>query len=408
MRRRKCIGIILVSISITAFYFVLHAYISPQEGKGTFDDTLSPCATPAPVPVRALYEVLNDDGKLREVFHIDGPLNVKEADLPKIKTKSMTVMETYLRPPTLRKCYSQPACARSLRNVPGRSEWFNQRFDPRIKPFLDRNDINNWESFYNLTFCTDTPMGLRRFARRNLIRLVNNENYSAAPIMEDKYADKCVRCAVVGNSGILKGSNAGAEIDSYDHVFRMNTARLRGFERDVGSKTTVYTGFPKSMYVTELKNFENVYFLAPLFSPYIVSWLEKFLNGSMASVPKLSKGYFNNGSLLNPKRIRVIHPDLLRHFKIRFLDGRGRYPSTGAITAAVALNICDEVKLFGYGVTNSSFLHYYDQGNTYRITKGRTNHNFINEWNLWNLLEQNNIVGLSRPSKTEQRNETGI
>ncbi|MEE6527345.1 hypothetical protein FKM82_028658, partial [Ascaphus truei] len=50
----------------------------------------------------------------------------------------------------------------------------------------------------------------------------------------------CVRCAVVGNGGILNGSRKGREIDGHDYVFRMNGAVTEGFEADVGTKTSFY------------------------------------------------------------------------------------------------------------------------------------------------------------------------
>ena len=50
---------------------------------------------------------------------------------------------------------------------------------------------------------------------------------------------KCNTCALVSSSGMLLGSNAGSQIDSADCVFRLNSAPTLGYERDVGSKTTI-------------------------------------------------------------------------------------------------------------------------------------------------------------------------
>ncbi|XP_063963874.1 CMP-N-acetylneuraminate-poly-alpha-2,8-sialyltransferase-like isoform X2 [Lytechinus pictus] len=49
-------------------------------------------------------------------------------------------------------------------------------------------------------------------------------------------------CAVVGNSGILLGSNCGPTIDSMDIIIRMNLAEFGfGFSSDVGSRVTYMT-----------------------------------------------------------------------------------------------------------------------------------------------------------------------
>ncbi|KAK3270299.1 hypothetical protein CYMTET_21299 [Cymbomonas tetramitiformis] len=47
------------------------------------------------------------------------------------------------------------------------------------------------------------------------------------------------QCAVVGNAGILTNSSLGAEIDAHSVVIRMNGALTKGFERDVGGKTSL-------------------------------------------------------------------------------------------------------------------------------------------------------------------------
>ncbi|XP_070569327.1 CMP-N-acetylneuraminate-beta-galactosamide-alpha-2,3-sialyltransferase 1-like [Ptychodera flava] len=395
----------LVFAGTLTCYFILQCHRSTGQWKfNVFIPKLNFEVNPKTVaaltspPVFALKEDNEDDLKLRRVLHVDGPLNLTEDDIPKVK-KGPQLLYTYQRPPTLSKSFSKPNCAKSFRKVPGRSKWFNQRFEPRIKLFLDKDDINNWGNFYNLTLCPDRLMGLRMFDRRGLIRLVNNDNYSTTPIIKLASPDKCARCAVVGNSGVLLGSKAGAEIDSYEYVFRVNTVRLHGFEQDVGSKTNFYNSFVRAVYVKELTNITNVYFITHMSSPFVVSWLEELVNGSMASKPK------SDGSLLNPRLVRILHPDFIRYFKVRFLNGKGRFPSTGALTAAVALHVCDEIKLFGFGVSNSSFVHYYDSVNISKITnrKSQRKHNFINEWTLWQSLQRSHIVSHFTPSIKEKR-----
>eukprot|EP00118_Oscarella_pearsei_P010415 m.63886 g.63886 ORF g.63886 m.63886 type:complete len:251 (+) comp35198_c0_seq2:93-845(+) len=49
----------------------------------------------------------------------------------------------------------------------------------------------------------------------------------------------CQSCSLVGSSGHLLSEKAGEEIDKADCIFRMNQAPVRGFEKDVGRRTTV-------------------------------------------------------------------------------------------------------------------------------------------------------------------------
>uniref|UniRef100_H3CK86 ST3 beta-galactoside alpha-2,3-sialyltransferase 1 n=2 Tax=Tetraodon nigroviridis TaxID=99883 RepID=H3CK86_TETNG len=56
----------------------------------------------------------------------------------------------------------------------------------------------------------------------------------------------CHTCAVVGNSGRLRQSGNGKLIDSHHSVLRMNKAVTRGFEKDVGNRTTHHFVYPES------------------------------------------------------------------------------------------------------------------------------------------------------------------
>ncbi|XP_063512386.1 alpha-N-acetylgalactosaminide alpha-2,6-sialyltransferase 2 isoform X2 [Pongo pygmaeus] len=70
---------------------------------------------------------------------------------------------------------------------------------------------------------------------------------------------KCIRCAVVGNGGILNGSRQGPNIDAHDYVFRLNGAVIKGFERDVGTKTSFY-GFTVNTMKNSLVSYWNLGF----------------------------------------------------------------------------------------------------------------------------------------------------
>lgn len=59
------------------------------------------------------------------------------------------------------------------------------------------------------------------------------------PEQDEIGSTKLGKCAVVGNSGGLLHSGHGEEIDAHDAVIRFNGAPTKGYEADVGAKTTV-------------------------------------------------------------------------------------------------------------------------------------------------------------------------
>lgn len=82
--------------------------------------------------------------------------------------------------------------------------------------------------------------GLSRQAIASTLGLLNDSESARLFAVSRQRLPRCIRCAVVGNGGILNGSRQGQNIDAHDYVFRLNGAVTRGFEDDVGTKISFY------------------------------------------------------------------------------------------------------------------------------------------------------------------------
>eukprot|EP00899_Mesostigma_viride_P027525 jgi/Mesvir1/7958/Mv11871-RA.4 len=69
--------------------------------------------------------------------------------------------------------------------------------------------------------------------------LMTQELYDMLPDTDILGSMRFGSCAVVGSAGILVTQPFGAEIDAHDAVIRFNIAPVTGFERFVGSRTTI-------------------------------------------------------------------------------------------------------------------------------------------------------------------------
>ncbi|KAM9346003.1 alpha-N-acetylgalactosaminide alpha-2,6-sialyltransferase 2 [Symphorus nematophorus] len=225
---------------------------------------------------------------------------------------------------------------------------------------------------------------------------------------------RCVRCAVVGNGGILRGSRQGKNIDSHDFVFRMNGAVIRGFEEDVGTKISFY-GFTTNTMKNALMMYRRDGFTEIPQSPeikyiFIPSGLRDYvmIAAAVQGRPVDSgndKGdrplrYFGNKP---PENFKFLHPAFISYATNSFLASRLMtnirtrdlyMPSTGALMLLTALHTCDQVSAYGFITRNYADFsdHYYDSKR--RPLRFFSNHDLKLESRLWELLHRQRVLRL--------------
>ncbi|KAI7803770.1 putative alpha-N-acetylgalactosaminide alpha-2 [Triplophysa rosa] len=255
---------------------------------------------------------------------------------------------------------------------------------------------------------------------------------STSRLFERNTSHECVRCAVVGNGGILRGSGQGKVIDSHDYVFRVNAAIIKGFEDDVGTKTSFY-GFTTNSLKNSFLAYHRDGFKTIPHDPgirYIVIpaqtrdyvMLAAAIQG--VSVPSgIDEGdrpsrYFG----FNPQihQFRMIHPHFIQYVTKRFLNSpqmemyRDFYmPSTGAQMLLTALHTCDQVSAYGFMTDNYEDFsdHYYDS--EYRPLVHYANHDLRMEGWLWKLLHTHKVMWLyqrykKRSDVTHRKNSAHV
>ncbi|XP_026569703.1 alpha-2,8-sialyltransferase 8E [Pseudonaja textilis] len=177
------------------------------------------------------------------------------------------------------------------------------------------------------------------------------------------------KCAVVGNGGILKNSGCGQEIDGADFVLRCNLPPIsRKYVADVGVKTNVVTVNPSIImerfqrlekwrrpFYQVLKAYENASVLLPA-----------FYNTHNTDVSLRVRYVLDD--FQSRKAVYFFHPKYLTNVSRYWLTQgvRAKRITTGLILVTAALELCEEVHLFGFWgfPMNPSGIfithHYYD------------------------------------------------
>uniref|UniRef100_A0A673BKK1 alpha-N-acetylgalactosaminide alpha-2,6-sialyltransferase n=1 Tax=Sphaeramia orbicularis TaxID=375764 RepID=A0A673BKK1_9TELE len=185
--------------------------------------------------------------------------------------------------------------------------------------------------------------------------------------------ERCVRCAVVGNGGILRGSKKGKEIDDHDFVFR-----LRGRRGD------------EDLLLRVLVLLLSVLLLQSITYVFIPSNLRDYLmiSAAIKGRPVASgrdKGdkpwmYFGHKPSQN---FKILHPDFFSSPLLHNIRTKHLYmPSTGALMLMTALHTCDQVSAYGFITKDFKPLQFF------------ANHDMKMELRVWASLHDRKVLTL--------------
>uniref|UniRef100_A0A8C6UE61 Alpha-N-acetylgalactosaminide alpha-2,6-sialyltransferase 3 n=1 Tax=Neogobius melanostomus TaxID=47308 RepID=A0A8C6UE61_9GOBI len=167
----------------------------------------------------------------------------------------------------------------------------------------------------------------------------------------DQFLDMhCNQCALVSSSGQMLGADVGEEIDKSQCVIRMNNAPTSGYEKDVGSRTTVRVVSHTSAPLL-IKN-EHYFFTQSRNTTYVF-W------GPERNMRQDGKGRIFNALLKMAKKYPDANIYSVTREKIQYCDNifqnetgknrmkTGAFLSTGFFTMILALDVCDSIHVYG-------------------------------------------------------------
>uniref|UniRef100_A0A2K5EBC4 CMP-N-acetylneuraminate-beta-1,4-galactoside alpha-2,3-sialyltransferase n=1 Tax=Aotus nancymaae TaxID=37293 RepID=A0A2K5EBC4_AOTNA len=268
------------------------------------------------------------------------------------------------------------------------------RFSKPAPMFLD-DSFRKWARIREFV----PPFGIK--GQDNLIKAILSvtKEYRLTPALDSL---RCRRCIIVGNGGVLANKSLGSRIDDYDIVVRLNSAPVKGFEKDVGSKTTLRITYPEgAMQRPEQYERDSLFVLAG-FKWQDFKWLKYIVYKERVSA---SDGFWKSVATRVPKEppeIRILNPYFIQEAAFTLIGlpfnnglmGRGNIPTLGSVAVTMALHGCDEVAVAGFGYdmsTPNAPLHYYESVRMAAIKESWT-HNIQREKEFLRKLVKARVI----------------
>lgn len=252
----------------------------------------------------------------------------------------------YLKP-----CGCSESCVSDLIG----SAWFSKHYDPNQQPIL-RAKNNNFDPDALAWW-----LGLQRSGNDQTLEEVMAKLFQviSPPTVDTRpVPTRCRQCAVVGNSGNLRGSGHGKLINSHNFILRMNKAVTQGFEKDVGNRTTHHFLYPESAV-------DVAHGVSLVLLPFKLRDLEWLTSALSTGHIKMTYMRVKDRVEADKDKVLVVNPVFFKYVHDHWTKHHGRYPSTGMLAIIFALHTCDQVSVFGYGADKQGNWHHYWEENRY-------------------------------------------
>ncbi|XP_045550701.1 alpha-N-acetylgalactosaminide alpha-2,6-sialyltransferase 1 isoform X2 [Salmo salar] len=287
----------------------------------------------------------------------------------------------------------QMTCPQSLRN--SQNTGFKQAFIPDIQMYLHGELLN--QSEWNRLAYFNNPFGFMDYTNYTEIKaVVDLIPKPREPLLLPRGNPGCICCAVVATGGILNGSRMGKEIDAHDYVFRMNGAITKGYEEDVGNRTSVYVhtahSITQSLFIFKKYGYDSAPHDKGIKYVLIPEGLRDFqwLKGLLGRTT-VSDGPYKNRRFMRSEALKGSYWAICR-------------PTNGAFTLFLALHTCDVVDAYGFITEDhSKYPNYYAERHSKTRVIFYANHDYNLEIKTWKKLHDTEIIRLYQRQESPER-----